>query len=125
MSNIKNKILGVIFVLPILLTAIPVFAQPQNTNACSGTFQTVTDFITFGTCLLSNTLMPLLVAVALVVFMGGVIQFIANGGDETKRAQGRQFMLWGIIGMFVMLGIWGIVGVLGSTFGISLGIPQL
>lgn len=125
MSNIKNKLIGLSFGVPALLGALPVFAQPQNTNACSGTFQTVTDFLTFGTCLLSKTVMPLLVAVALVIFMGGVIQFIANGGDETKRAQGRQFMLWGIIGMFVMLGIWGIVGVLGSTFGISLGIPQL
>ena len=37
--------------------------------------------------------------------------------EEAKKAKGKQFMIWGIVALTVMMGVWGLVGILGATFG--------
>jgi hypothetical protein len=45
---------------------------------------------------------------------------------EEKRKAGKSFMIWGLIALFVMVSIWGLVGVLSNTFGINKTLlPQL
>lgn len=98
------------------------FTFAQNTgNSCSNSMDTLADVFNFATCLLSRSVIPLLITVALVAFMYGVIQYLINAEDENKRKEGRKFMLWGIISLFVMLGIFGILQVLGNTFDIQAG----
>jgi membrane protease YdiL (CAAX protease family) len=58
----------------------------------------------------------LIAALALLVFFWGIFKFISNAGDATKIEEGRRFMLWGIIGFFVMMSVWGIVQVVYNTF---------
>jgi hypothetical protein len=54
------------------------------------------------------------------MFIWGVIKFfIINADEEAKREQGKQFMIWGIIALAVMLSVWGLVGILSNTFGLS------
>ncbi len=53
---------------------------------------------------------PLLIGIALVVFIWGVIEFILGG--ETAKKEGKGKMLWGIVGLFVIVSIWGIVKLL-------------
>jgi hypothetical protein len=87
-------------------------------NSCSdiyngeGGFEGLVDY--FG-CILARSVVPVLFALALVVFLWGVTQFIMNSADENKRAQGKQFMVWGIIGLFVMFSVWGLVLLLQAT----------
>ena len=57
--------------------------------------------------------------VATVVFLWGVIRFITAGGDEDKIREGRSLIIWGLIGLFVMVAVWGIVEILGQTLGIE------
>lgn len=72
------------------------------------------DIITF----IDVVLVPLVFAVAFIVFLWGVFNFfIAGGADEEKREKGKQFMVWGLIGFFVMVSIWGIVNLMVNTFG--------
>ncbi len=85
------------------------FAQIQADNAGS----IGTGIIT----LINNVLVPLVFAVAFIVFIWGVFQyFIAGGADEEKRENGKSLMLWGIIGFFVMVSVWGLVNILRGTF---------
>lgn len=65
-----------------------------------------------------SALIPLLFGIALIGFLWGVGITILQADNEEKRKEGRQIMVWGIIGLFVMTAIWGIVGVIGGTFGI-------
>lgn len=70
----------------------------------------------------------LLFGLAIVVFLWGVVQYvIGSQGDERKLQQGRQVMIWGIIGMFIMASAWGIVSILCNFFGtcatVSTGTP--
>ncbi len=67
--------------------------------------------------LINNVLVPLVFAIAFVVFIWGVFQyFIQGGADEEKREAGKSLMLWGIIGFFVMASVWGLVNILRGTF---------
>ena len=70
--------------------------------------------------LLSLVVVPVIFALAFLVFIWGVVKhFFLHPGDETKRAEGRQFVLWGILGMVVLFSVWGLVNLLLSTLGIA------
>ena len=71
--------------------------------------------------LLSIVVVPVIFALAFLVFIWGVVKyfFINNGGDEGKLAEGRQFVLLGILGMVVLFSVWGLVNLLLSTLGIA------
>src|SRR3989339_1917474 len=66
-----------------------------------------------------TALLPLLVGVAVLVLIVGIIRYITAGEDEERRGKERGLMIYGIIGLFVMVSMWGLVFFLGSTFSIS------
>jgi hypothetical protein len=68
--------------------------------------------------LIDYVLVPLVFSIAFIVFLWGIFNFfIAGGADEEKREKGKQFMVWGFIGFFVMVSVWGIVNLMVGTFG--------
>jgi hypothetical protein len=68
--------------------------------------------------MLLNALIPLLMAAALVVFFWGLIQYIRSSG-EGEHSTGRNIMIAGIVSLFVMVSVWGLVRFLQSTLGIN------
>jgi hypothetical protein len=74
---------------------------------------------------IEQLLIPIIMAIALLVFLFGVLKFITNGEDDTARTQGRQFMFWGLVGLTVMVSVWGLVQILAGTLGERVGIPTL
>lgn len=74
----------------------------------------------FFTCLIGNSVIPFLFAIATVTFIWGVVKFFIIGAEEeAKREQGKQFMLWGIVSLAVMISMWGLVSLLTNSFGIN------
>lgn len=70
--------------------------------------------------IINNILVPLLFAVAFIVFLWGIFKaYILNAGDEAGREQGHKLVLWGIIGFVVMLSLWGLVNVVSGSFGLQ------
>ena len=67
-----------------------------------------------------NSLIPVIIAIAVVYFLWGVLQFIGAGDDEEARKAGRSRMLNGILALFVMVALWGIIAFLAQVLGISL-----
>lgn len=65
-----------------------------------------------------NPIILLLVAGAFVVFLWGVFEFIRQAGDEGKREEGKNAILWGLIGLVIMFGAYGIINLALGTFGI-------
>ena len=61
----------------------------------------------------------LIFALAAVVFLWGVFGYIAKGGEEAERKKFRSLIIYGIIGMVVMAGFWGLVGGILKFFGIT------
>ena len=52
-----------------------------------------------------------MVALATLVFLWGIIQYVIAQGDEKKLQESRQYMIYGIIGLAVMISVWGIVNI--------------
>jgi hypothetical protein len=57
----------------------------------------------------------------MLAFLWGVIQYITAGADEEKRAGARNYMIYGIIGLFVLVSVWALVFWLGSILGLRPG----
>ena len=66
-----------------------------------------------------NPLILLLFAAALVYFLIGVVEFIANQSNEEAQSKGKQHMLWGIIGITIMMGVFSILKIIMNTFNIE------
>lgn len=67
---------------------------------------------------INNVLVPVLFAIAFIVFLwGAFMTFIWGANDEGTKEAGKNFMLWGLIGFFVMVSVWGLVNILTGTIG--------
>ncbi|MDP3661448.1 MAG: hypothetical protein Q8R17_01170 [bacterium] len=66
-----------------------------------------------------NPLIYLMFGVASLTFAWGVYMFLMNLDNEEKRKEGGWVMLWGVLGMAVMLGAKGIVRVICGTIGVA------
>ena len=105
----KTKINLAKDIATVALISSPLFAAAQVTvNGLITTFKGIL-----------SALIPFFMILATVIFLWGVIQYITAGGEEEKVKAGRTYMLWGIIGLFVMIAVWGLVNVIATTTGIG------
>lgn len=65
-----------------------------------------------------DKLVVLLVALALLIFIYGIVKFILVSGDEESHEEGRRRMAWGVIALFVIMSVWGLVHLLSTLAGI-------
>ncbi len=65
-----------------------------------------------------NAMIGLFITLAIVVFFWGLIQYLFKVGGE-DRAQGLSIMMYGVIAIFVMVSIWGIIRLLQNTFKVT------
>lgn len=96
-------------------------------NFCSSIIVTKSlgNLMDFASCLILKSVLPLLTTLAVASFIWGIIQFFLNPYNEKKREDGKGYMIWGLVSLFVMVSIWGIVNIFSETFGIETFIPQL
>ncbi len=71
-----------------------------------------------------NIIIGILFVIATVVFLWGMIMYIANASDEAKREKAKGIMTWGIIGLAVMAVAWGVTNILVSYFGVPTQAPK-
>ena len=76
--------------------------------------------------LINAVLVPVLFAIAFIVFLYGVAKaYIFSAGEPEKVSEGHKLILWGIIGFVVMISLWGLVNVVANTFGLwGYGAPK-
>lgn len=91
--------------------------DPSGPDAVLGPLGELTsDVLTF----INVYLIPLVFAISFLLFIWGVFKLlIAQGEKEESRKEGRTFILWGIIGLAVMVAAWGLVSLLLGTFGLE------
>jgi uncharacterized membrane protein YidH (DUF202 family) len=74
--------------------------------------------------LIINPLIGLLFALAVVYFLYGVLEFLMNQENEEKKTAGKSHMLWGVIGITIMLGVFTLMNLVLATFNIKGIDPQ-
>jgi uncharacterized membrane protein len=95
--------------LLVLSFFVPVFAFAQSTDAFS-------ILVVLGRII--SWLIPLAITAGVLYFIWGVIKYI-TAKDEEKQTEARSTMISGIIGLFVIISIWGLVRVVQKTFDIE------
>ncbi len=70
---------------------------------------------------LLRSLVPALVSVTFLVFIWGMVEYILQAGDQGAVDAGRNRMIAGVVGLFVIAAVWGLVQIVGAT--LDLGIP--
>ena len=74
---------------------------------------------------IKNSILPdvrtIVVWLAFIYFFWGVGQFILHSDDQKAREEGKQKMIWGVIALFVIVGVWGLVRLLAYTLNVGLG----
>ncbi len=83
------------------------------------------DLANYVACIISTSIVPFIFALAFLVFVWGVVQYLSGAQEEAKREKGRQFMIWGVVALTVMVTVWGLVKILGGTFGVEYVIPTV
>lgn len=106
----------------LLLIAIPVltFAQVTtvgSTTTCNATVNNLVDIL----CRIGNLLnkiIPILIVLGVLYFVWGVITYVI-ADDEEAKSTGRNRMVWGIIGLVIIVGVWALVRYVANTFGLN------
>ncbi len=68
---------------------------------------------------ITTPLIKLLFALAVVYFLWGMFEFIMSQQNEEKKTSGKEHMMWGVIGITIMMAVWGILSLIINTFGIE------
>ena len=108
----------------IVLGSAPVLALAQITT--SGAATTGCDVSNTGTLFgilcrigqLFNAIVPVLIALGVLYFVWGVVTYFISSDEEAKTA-GRNRIIFGIIGLALIIGVWGLVNFLRNTFGLN------
>ncbi|HEY4501969.1 MAG TPA: hypothetical protein VJJ20_02785 [Candidatus Paceibacterota bacterium] len=100
----------------ILISSALLFAAPLA--AFAQTLQPLANLVSSIGALV-GALVPILITAALVVFFWGLIRYLWPSGGKSNVAGAKQLMIWGIITLFVMVSIWGIVRLAQSALGVD------
>ncbi|MFA6476652.1 MAG: hypothetical protein WCV68_04620 [Candidatus Paceibacterota bacterium] len=112
----KNKL---IVLSGLALSLSPVVAFAQSTGGrCTGVGLGTIEGIICKIGDILNIIIPILIVLGIVFFVWGVITFVVSA-DEEQKTKGRDKMIYGIIGLAVIIGMWGLVKILSNTFGIE------
>ncbi len=88
---------------------------------------TINEFLNRVNSLILNPIILLLFALAVVYFVYSVIRFLSVDADDkgTGRIEARNAVMWSIVGMVIMVSVYGLIRFVLATFGISTGDPSL
>lgn len=66
-----------------------------------------------------NPLIVFMFGLAMVFFLYGVLKYLLNQEDEEARTNAKSHMIWGIVGLTIMMGVWTILSMIIKTFDIK------
>jgi hypothetical protein len=77
--------------------------------------QLLQNFVTY----LVNPAILIVFTAGFFFFTWGLVQFLVAINKGGEHEEGKQHMLWGIVGMFIMASVYGILGLLDNTFNLD------
>lgn len=104
----------ILLALALLLPQVG-FAQAVEQQSVAGILDFIIELI--------NIAVPIIIALAVLVFLWGVLRYVV-ASDEEAKGKGKNMMLWGIVGIFVMVSVWGLVNILQNTFNLEENAPD-
>ncbi len=101
----------------------PLMSNPAaSCNAIA--FKTLLDIAIWVKCVIGAVIIPGIFSLAFLVFLWGVFKFIRSSDIKDKQ-DSKQFIYSGLIGLFIMVSVWGIIKIATTTLGIDSTVPML
>ena len=100
------------FIIPALLL-LPAMAFAQTLGNLETLLTSVGNLI--------DIALPIVVAIGLLAFFWGLVKFIFAAGNEDAKKDGQRLMIWGLVALFVMVSVWGLVQFIGNALDIDQG----
>ncbi len=116
-KNIFKKTKSAILISTLLYLGMFGVSYAASDFSCNLNASSFRELVKVAIYCIANPLTVLLVSVSTVVFVWGVFKYFISDAD--KKQESREFMLYGIVGLFVMVSMWGIVAILKDTFNFS------
>jgi len=96
------------------------FAQALQTGQTDNSCTPGTSITNIGGVLckvneLLNAIIPILVTLGIIYFIWGIVSYVIAGDEEAKSA-GRDRIIYGVIGLAVIISVWGLAVILRNTF---------
>jgi len=113
-KNMKKNTFAFVYILITAFPALLLASTPANTF--TGLICQAKDAILY--------VVPFILTIAVVLFLIGLVKYVGNGDNEEKRTEGTKLMVYGVIGLFVIVAVWSLVSIVVGTFGFSVAIPQ-
>lgn len=85
-------------------------------SSCMGVPNNIGELFDYGICILQGGVTAFLIGLGVIFFLVGVVGYITAGDNEEKREGGRNLMIFGIVVLFVMVSVWGLVNILSQSF---------
>ncbi len=101
-----------IFAFVLAFLPLGAFAQIRNINDVAGKATNI-----------GNLIIELAIALAVIWIIINVVRYLIAGGPDQKK-EGGMAILWGVVGLFVILSIWGLVAILRNSFATQDAIPR-
>ena len=92
---------------------------PTNSPAAQKAKTEAMSFVDKFNEVILNPLIYFLMAVALIVFIYGAFEYLMNASNDQGREAGRKHMIWGLIGLLIMVSAWTILKIAAATFGLE------
>lgn len=114
----KSKIQKIIPIIAIYAYALPEIGYAQAVGTFEQLVQKIYSIV--------SSFVPIIVSLTIVVFLWGIFQLVKSNSEDS-RADAIKIITFGVVALFVMVSVWGLVAILSNTFfgGSQLYIPQL
>jgi len=89
----------------------PAFAFAQTNQGLQG-------ILTTNIQPLLNAIVPILITIGVIYFIWGIVQYVIADDEKAKDA-GKNRMIYGLIGLFVIVTFWGLITVISNTLGVQ------
>jgi hypothetical protein len=109
----KLSLIGATLLLPVLTFAQATTGRLSVIENMAGSVRTIVQI-----------LIPVAFGLGILAFFWGLVKYLF--GSDHDKDQAKKTMLWGVIAIFVMASIWGLVRFIGTTFGVdpNAAVPQ-
>lgn len=88
-------------------------------------FISILNILIWAKCVLNSFVIPLIFTLAFVFFLWNIMVFIRQADNKQIKEEARQRMVWGMIALFIMVSVWGIIAIATNIFEIRPTVPML
>lgn len=106
--NILNILSGVVYFSPLVSLA-------QGINLSGSTFYDVMDYLN----IMLRTINPILFSIVFIVFFWGLSKFILHSDSEQEVTKGKNYMIWGILVLFILISFRAIISFITGDLGLG------